>query len=111
MTRGSQGASRRRLNVDGNNERLLTPGEVATLFRVDPKTVTRWAAAGRLASIRTPGGHRRFKESEVRALLRGDIPAQPSEPHLAAVSNALAQKGGRLISRPFHLPDLSYRAL
>lgn len=51
-------------------DRLLTPGEVATLFRVDPKTVTRWAAAGRIGSIRTPGGHRRFRESEVRALLR-----------------------------------------
>jgi len=51
--------------------RLLTPGEVATLFRVDPKTVTRWAAAGRISSIRTPGGHRRFRESEVRALLEG----------------------------------------
>jgi len=56
--------------VDGNNERLLTPGEVAALFRVDPKTVTRWAASGRITSIRTPGGHRRFRESEVRALLR-----------------------------------------
>ena len=51
--------------------RLLTPGEVATLFRVDPKTVTRWAAAGRISSIRTPGGHRRFRETEVRALLEG----------------------------------------
>ncbi len=50
---------------------LLTPGEVAALFRVDPKTVTRWAAAGRISSIRTPGGHRRFLESEVRALLVG----------------------------------------
>lgn len=72
--------------------RLLTPGEVAALFRVDPKTVTRWAAAGRISSIRTPGGHRRFRESEVRALLDGgpmldggrstgettaSIPAQP----------------------------------
>lgn len=56
-------------------ERLLTPGEVASLFRVDPKTVTRWAAAGRISSIRTPGGHRRFRESEVRALLRGDAAA------------------------------------
>ena len=55
-----------------SRERLLTPGEVASLFRVDPKTVTRWAAAGRISSIRTPGGHRRFRESEVRALLRGD---------------------------------------
>lgn len=50
-------------------DRLLTPGEVAVMFRVDPKTVTRWAAAGRIGSIRTPGGHRRFRESEVRALL------------------------------------------
>ena len=50
-------------------ERLLTPGEVAEMFRVDPKTVTRWAAAGRIGSIRTPGGHRRFRESEVTQLL------------------------------------------
>ena len=58
-------------------DRLMTPGEVASLFRVDPKTVTRWAAAGRIGSVRTPGGHRRFRESEVRALLRGD-PRRPS---------------------------------
>ncbi len=51
------------------SERLLTPGEVALMFRVDPKTVTRWASAGRIGSIRTPGGHRRFRESEVSALL------------------------------------------
>ena len=50
-------------------EVLLTPAEVATLFRVDPKTVTRWAKAGKLTSIRTLGGHRRYKESEVKALL------------------------------------------
>jgi len=50
-------------------EHLLTPGEVASLFRVDPKTVTRWASAGRIGSIRTPGGHRRFRESEVRTML------------------------------------------
>lgn len=52
-------------------DRLMTPGEVASLFRVDPKTVTRWAGRGRIGSVRTPGGHRRFRESEVRALLRG----------------------------------------
>ena len=50
-------------------ETLLTPSEVAALFRVDPKTVTRWAKAGKLTSIRTLGGHRRYKESEVSALL------------------------------------------
>ena len=52
-----------------NHERLLTPGEVALMFRVDPKTVTRWASAGRIGSIRTPGGHRRFRESEILDLL------------------------------------------
>lgn len=56
-------------------ESLLTPAEVAALFRVDPKTVTRWAKAGKLTSIRTLGGHRRYREVEVRALLSG-IPTQ-----------------------------------
>mgnify|MGYP001183364139 CR=1 FL=1 len=60
-------------------DRLLTPGEVAALFRVDPKTVTRWAAAGRIGSIRTPGGHRRFRESEVRALLEGERALEEEE--------------------------------
>lgn len=50
-------------------ESLLTPAEVAALFRVDPKTVTRWAKSGKLSSIRTLGGHRRYRSSEVRALL------------------------------------------
>ena len=52
------------------SEPLLTPSEVATLFRVDPKTVTRWAKAGKLTSIRTLGGHRRYRESEVRLAAR-----------------------------------------
>ena len=55
-------------------ENLLTPSEVAALFRVDPKTVTRWAKAGKLTSIRTLGGHRRYKESEVKALLKVILP-------------------------------------
>jgi len=52
-------------------EPLLTPQEVAVMFRVDPKTVTRWAKAGKLTSIRTLGNHRRYREAEVRALLAG----------------------------------------
>ena len=52
-------------------EALLTPAEVAALFRVDPKTVTRWAQSGKLTSLRTLGGHRRYRESEVRSLLGG----------------------------------------
>ena len=60
-------------------EPLLTPQEVATMFRVDVKSVTRWARQGKLMSIRTLGGHRRYKEAEVRALLTG-VPEQPADP-------------------------------
>ena len=60
-----------------NNEELLTPSEVGKLFRVDPKTVTRWGKSGKLSSIRTLGGHRRYRASEVRALLEGQQDPQP----------------------------------
>lgn len=53
-----------------DNDPLLTPAEVAAKFKVDPKTVTRWAQAGKLSSVRTLGGHRRYKQSEVEALLK-----------------------------------------
>jgi excisionase family DNA binding protein len=51
------------------NDALLTPAEVAALFRVNPKTVTRWARAGKITAIRTLGGHRRFRASEIRRCL------------------------------------------
>lgn len=77
--------------MDGSNsttDRLMTPGEVASIFRVDPKTVTRWAAAGRIGSIRTPGGHRRFREGEVRELLEGGKVAELIESDAEAESAA-----------------------
>lgn len=60
------------------DERLMTPAEVSTAFKVDPKTVTRWAKLGKLGFIRTPGGHRRYRASQVEALLSGDAPAEES---------------------------------
>jgi excisionase family DNA binding protein len=51
------------------NELLLTPSEVAAMFRVNPKTVTRWARAGKISAIRTLGGHRRFRASEIGRFL------------------------------------------
>jgi excisionase family DNA binding protein len=44
---------------------LLTPSEVARMLRVNPKTVTRWAKAGKLPAIKTMGGHRRFRRDDV----------------------------------------------
>ena len=45
---------------------LLTPAEVAALFRVNPKTVTRWARAGKITAIRTLSGHRRYRATEIQ---------------------------------------------
>jgi len=54
---------------DDGPEELLTPSEVAAMFRVNPKTVTRWHRTGKVSAIRTLGGHRRFRASEIRRLL------------------------------------------
>ena len=51
---------------------LLTCAEVAVLFRVDPKTVTRWARDRRLPHIVTPGGHRRYPADRVRRILEAN---------------------------------------
>jgi len=48
---------------------LLTPSEVAAMFKVNPKTVTRWARAGKISAVRTLGGHRRFRATEIRRFL------------------------------------------
>ena len=65
-------------------EDLMTPAEVAAAFHVDPKTVTRWAVAGRLRSVRTPGGHRRYFKAEVEALLLGAVPDAEAAEQAAA---------------------------
>ena len=54
------------LGDESTEDALLTPSEVADMFRVNPKTVTRWARTGRLPAIKTIGGHRRYRLSEVR---------------------------------------------
>ncbi|HUI48351.1 MAG TPA: BldC family transcriptional regulator [Acidimicrobiia bacterium] len=46
---------------------LLTPAEVARIFRVSPKTVTRWAVSGKIPAIRTLGGHRRFSRAHIES--------------------------------------------
>src|SRR5437764_335364 len=68
-------------------EPLLTPAEVASMFRVDPKTVTRWAKAGKLSAIRTLGGHRRHRDVAVAAYPL-DLAAVRRRPHRERVSVA-----------------------
>jgi hypothetical protein len=70
-------AARRSLGVAPTDqapaeEELLTPAEVADLFRVRPRTVTRWSVSGQIppeAIVRTLGGHRRYRATHIRALL------------------------------------------
>jgi excisionase family DNA binding protein len=77
MLVGMESGDRRYMSARSNDtDTLLTPAEVAALVRVDPKTVTRWAKAGKISSIRTLGGHRRFRESEIRGLLGGDAASE-----------------------------------
>lgn len=60
-------------DVLDEEQRLLTPGEVARMFGVDPKTVSRWSDAGKLEALRTLGGHRRYRADEVNELLQGAL--------------------------------------
>ena len=62
-----------------SDDDLLSPGEVAALFHVDPKTVTRWAKAGRLRSIRTLGGHRRYRWGDLRTLVEFTVEVPDDE--------------------------------
>lgn len=59
---------------------LVTPAEVAALFGVDAKTVTRWIAHGRLPGVRTPSGHHRLRRTDIDRLLKdaGSASAPPS---------------------------------
>lgn len=52
-------------------EPLLTPAETAERWKVDVKTLTRWADRELIHCVRTPGNHRRFYEREVEALMHG----------------------------------------
>jgi len=68
------------MSVPRDTERLLTPAEVANLFRVHPKTVSRWVSSGKLSAVRTLGGHRRYRASEVYALLDESGITAPIDP-------------------------------
>lgn len=66
-------------------DQLMTPREVARLFGVNPKTVTRWAETGKLRGMRTLGGHRRYRASEVYRRLREN--AAPDLSGSASITN------------------------
>jgi len=61
----------RRVYVLPEEDILLTPAEAAVYFKVDPKTMVKWADAGKIRSTRTLGGHRRIYLAAVKEALAG----------------------------------------
>ncbi|HLH99502.1 MAG TPA: helix-turn-helix domain-containing protein [Acidimicrobiales bacterium] len=61
---------------------LLRTSDVARLFQVSERTVSDWARRGRIPSVRTPGGHRRYPAEEIHRLMlaaqQGEIPESPT---------------------------------
>jgi excisionase family DNA binding protein len=55
-------------------DRWLTLGQACKVLNVDESTLRRWADAGQVRTFRTPGGHRRFADSDVRAIVQGRTP-------------------------------------
>lgn len=71
MTESSLGGETREREMKDVEERdYLTPGEVARLLHVSPKTISRWAAQGLLPCVVTLGGHRRFRREDVEEAAR-----------------------------------------
>lgn len=58
----------------GPEELLLTACQVAALFGVGRKTINRWTDQGRLPATTTPGGHRRYRHSQIVPILAAAIP-------------------------------------
>lgn len=75
--------------------RWITLGQACKLLGVNESTLRRWADAGHVRSFRTPGGHRRFSEEDLRVLMLGQMPAV-SEPYNAISSMALSRIRRRL---------------
>jgi len=55
-----------------NDKTLLTSAEVGRMLRVDTKTVSRWAAAGKLRAIKTPGGQNRYYAEDIDKIVNGE---------------------------------------
>jgi excisionase family DNA binding protein len=93
--------------LDDPDGRLLTRAEVAEMFQVSPSTITRWAEAGKLPSVKTLGGHRRYEAKSVMALVQHlmkeeasmenvlfDVPTMYADHHVIGVRQALLAVAG-----------------
>lgn len=88
-----------------SNVRWLSLQEASKMLGVHPSTLRQWADSGKIPTVRTPGGHRRFAEADVRALLEPES-LQPSGVQLL-VQSALGRtrleiSGGKLSEQDWY---------
>lgn len=69
-------------------ERLLTTREAAEILGVGPTTVKRWCDEGKLPAIKTAGGHRRYRETDVLAMRSRGEPSDGLTARLPSMSRA-----------------------
>lgn len=94
------------------DDHLLTPREVAGLFGVRTTTIARWSREGRIAAYFTPGGHRRYRLEDVRALLDQDDEEVGSKLDRQTVEDAVRLYGqGWSIRQVAEKFDLDYTAM
>ncbi len=82
------------------NVRWLSLQDASRMLGVHPSTLRQWADAGKIHTVRTPGGHRRFAETDVRALLEPE-PLEPAGIQLlvqSALGRARLEVSGGKIS-------------
>jgi excisionase family DNA binding protein len=87
------------------NVKWLSLQEASDMLGVHPSTLRQWADSGKIPTVRTPGRHRRFAESDVRALLEPE-PLQPSGVQLLVQSalgrTRLEVSGGKLSEQSWY---------
>lgn len=60
-------------------DELIAIGLAARLASVSVDTLRRWESDGKIAAVRTAGGQRRFRRSDVIALLNPGAPAEAGD--------------------------------
>lgn len=72
-------------------ERLYTPAQVAELLGVNVHTVRYWGRIGKIACVKTPGGHRRIPQSVIDGIL-GKRSQRSTRPRVAIYSRVSTKK-------------------
>jgi excisionase family DNA binding protein len=76
--------------------------EAARKLSVHPATLREWADRGRIRTYRTPGGHRRFSEADVRELGAQAKPDLSLLMHATVGHTRIATSGGRLATEAWY---------